>query len=454
MKKKKIIFFELNEVPLRIFEESFKYLSYKSKLSDFNFLPTIVRDNGHLSPWTTWSTVHRGVLFSDHQIGDLGQNITKVNEKYPPIWITLKEKGLSVGVFGSLHSSQLSPNTYSKYSFYIPDVFSTHNDCYPDSFRSLQKLNLYLSRKSARVVRNVLPTPSLFLKSVYSYFITSFSVKTCLKISCQLVDEILFPWKKIRRRTIQSDILFDGYFKFLKKKKPNFSTFFTNHVASSMHRFWEASFPKDYKKLPHKKSWINRYKNEIKLAMKSTSKYINKLTEFVDKNPDYELWIISSMGQAACEGYTPQKQFWFIKNLKTFVESIVGEQCEIYQGPAMVPLYSICGDEEIIERIKSCFKKLSTNASFKIRTTTPRSISFYFHSIEDNIYLKKDNQILIAKGLELIPINEHTSSSAYHVPEGIFYRYGKSVKDIDKNLLVNGKLPIDLIKNLILKEDM
>ena len=112
-------------MPLRIFEDSFRYLSYDSKLSDFNYLPTIVRDKGHLSPWTTWSTVHRGVTFSDHQIGDLGQNLTKTNEKYPPIWVTLQEKGLNVGVFGSLHSSQLSPETYSNYSFYIPCLLYT-----------------------------------------------------------------------------------------------------------------------------------------------------------------------------------------------------------------------------------------------------------------------------------------------------------------------------------------
>jgi len=120
----------------------------------------------------------------------------------------------------------------------------------------------------------------------------------------------------------------------------------------------------------------------------------------------------------------------------------------------MVPLYSICGDKEIIYRIKSCFEKLSTNAAFEIRTSTPFSLSFYFYSNEDSIYLKKDNKKLINMGIELIPINENTSSSAYHVPEGIFYRYGQSVADIDKKLLVNGKLPIDLINNLILNQDM
>ena len=221
-----------------------------------------------------------------------------------------------------------------------------------------------------------------------------------------------------------------------------------------MHRFWEASFPNDYQKLPHDSFWINRYKNEIKLAMKSASKYINKLTNFVDKNPDYELWIISSMGQAACEGYTPQKQFWFIKNLNNFVESIVGDQFEIDQGPAMVPLYTICGNEETIDKIKNCFEKLTTNAAFEIRTTTSFSISFYFYSNENIIYFIKNNKKLIALGLELIAINEYTSSSAYHVPEGVLYRYGKSVEDIDKKLLLKGNLPIDSIKNLILNEEI
>ena len=74
MKKKKIIFFELNEVPLRIFEDSFRYLSYDSKLSDFNYLPTFVRDKSHLSPWTTWSTFYRGLDNSDHKITSLKQD--------------------------------------------------------------------------------------------------------------------------------------------------------------------------------------------------------------------------------------------------------------------------------------------------------------------------------------------------------------------------------------------
>ena len=38
------------------------------------------------------------------------------------------------------------------------------------------------------------------------------------------------------------DILFDAFMSSLIREKPDFCTFFTNHVASSMHRFWEASF--------------------------------------------------------------------------------------------------------------------------------------------------------------------------------------------------------------------
>ena len=39
-----------------------------------------------------------------------------------------------------------------------------------------------------------------------------------------------------------------------------FSTFFTNHLASAMHRYWEASYPDDYKKNIQDPKWINKYK--------------------------------------------------------------------------------------------------------------------------------------------------------------------------------------------------
>ena len=116
---KKIIFFELNEVPFRVFKDSFNYLDYKIKFDQYDFIKTISRDECHLSPWVTWPTVHRGVTFSKHQIGDLGQSCAEVDKKYPPIWSLLQKQGYKVGVFGSLHSSQTKSVLFNKYSFFI-----------------------------------------------------------------------------------------------------------------------------------------------------------------------------------------------------------------------------------------------------------------------------------------------------------------------------------------------
>ena len=58
------------------------------------------------------------------------------------------------------------------------------------------------------------------------------------------------------------------------EKRPDLSVFFTNHVASTMHRFWEATYPNDYKKQISSDSWIKTYKNEIPYAMKVSISYI------------------------------------------------------------------------------------------------------------------------------------------------------------------------------------
>ncbi len=70
MSKKKSIFYELNEVPEIIFERySKKSSSFNRILKRFTKYKTKSFDNCKLSPWITWSTVHRGVFYEKHKIG-------------------------------------------------------------------------------------------------------------------------------------------------------------------------------------------------------------------------------------------------------------------------------------------------------------------------------------------------------------------------------------------------
>jgi len=61
----------------------------------------------------------------------------------------------------------------------------------------------------------------------------------------------------------------------LENTQPSFSSFFTNHVASSMHRFWAANFPEDYapEDFGYEDDWINTYRYEIDWSMQKADQF-------------------------------------------------------------------------------------------------------------------------------------------------------------------------------------
>lgn len=193
-----------------------------------------------------------------------------------------------------------------------------------------------------------MPKIKLILKAILSYLKHCYKLNGGISAIKQLIVEIFYPWKKVRRRNIQPLILFDVFMDLLHKNNPDFSNFFTNHVASIMHRFWEAKFPKDYSQQISSDKWIKRYKHEIDNAMRETSYFMNELTDFVDKQEGYQLWILSSMGQAAVNKYSKQKSFWHITNINSFFSSICESNVELEELTQMIPSYSIKSDAETI----------------------------------------------------------------------------------------------------------
>lgn len=124
---RKVILFELNEVPWRILDdyvERNRGAGFARALERSHSYEAVAADRGHLSPWVTWPSLHRGVNDEVHMIGDLGQDRSTADELYPPIWRLLHREGVDVGVCGSLHSFP-PPDDMSSYSFYLPDTFAT-----------------------------------------------------------------------------------------------------------------------------------------------------------------------------------------------------------------------------------------------------------------------------------------------------------------------------------------
>ena len=155
----KIILFELNEVPRRIIDyyRSVRPESWiANNFEKFKKYETFSENQGHLSPWNTWPTVHRGVSNDKHYISDFNQDLSEVDEEFPPIWNLLSKRGIKVGVFGSLHSYPL-PADMTNYGFYVPDVFAAGSECFPENIELFQEINLSLSHESARNVDRAIP---------------------------------------------------------------------------------------------------------------------------------------------------------------------------------------------------------------------------------------------------------------------------------------------------------
>ena len=180
--------------------------------------------------------MHRGVSNLEHEISDLGQNLNNINKEYPNIYNILAKQGVKVGVFGCLQSYPL-PNNLDNYQFYVPDTFAAGDECFPEILSSFQTFNLSMVKLNARNV-----TKGIAVKNASKFILKSkklgLKLNTFMKLTNQLINERINSDRVVRRRTSQAEIAFDLYLKQIIDTNPDISFFFTNHLASSMLRFW------------------------------------------------------------------------------------------------------------------------------------------------------------------------------------------------------------------------
>ena len=446
----KIIFFELNEVPIRVFEYYMKMRPdswLANNYSKFKKYETITENKGHLSPWNTWPTLHRGVPSDKHFVSDFNQNLNEVDKEFPPLWDILTSNGIKTGVFGSLHS-QAVPKSTENYDFYVPDVFAPNYECFPDDIELFQKINLNLSRKSGRNVDTALPYSEI-LKGLLKIRTFGFKLDTLSSVTKQLVEEKIDPWKNVRRRTYQTVLSFDVFYKQLNDKKPDFVTFFTNHVASSMHRYWAALFPDEYENLDYDNEWINTYSNEILFTMDHTDRMLKRLSRFIDKNEDYKLVITSSMGQEAIECEPTETQIVIADNEKFMSMLGVNDSNEYQVMPAMVPQFNFVIGENFIEKFEENLKKLTINGEtvpYRKKGDNYFSVDLIFLNLKTiNISLGNTHFSLDDSGLQNLTIDDKSSATAYHIPEGHLFSYhptNKASNFSDEQLPTCDILPI------------
>ncbi|MFY0599367.1 MAG: hypothetical protein JXR03_06825 [Cyclobacteriaceae bacterium] len=421
---RKLIILEVNEVPHRIysfFKENHPNAALTKLLDRSESYTTISSDKGELHPWSTWPTFYRGIDNTIHGIKDIGENLETINNKFPPIWDILVRNRVSSGIFSSLHTHPL-PRNIDQYDFLIPDPFANGSETHPSNVEPFQAFNLSMTKKSGRSVDKGIDKKSA-LKLAIALPTLGVRGKTILKTVYQLISEKIKPWRATRRRSFQSILAFDLYLKLLKKHKPSFTTFFTNHIASAMHRYWAANFPRDYKDLNLPSEWINRYKDEIPFCLDELNQMVESLLTFIRKNPEYKLIIASSMGQAATKAELIKSEVFF-GDVDRFLEYFSSHK--ITALSAMHPQYNFKIDQSP-DSFEAKLRSIHINDSpltFRRKEESFFSIDLGYPNVE-NLEVKIGNIEIDSKelGIEIKEIDDQSGGTAYHIPEGSFFVY-------------------------------
>ena len=426
---RKVILFELNEVPWRILDD---YVERNpgsvlaGTLQRSHLYESVCEDRGHLSPWTTWPSLHRGVNDEAHMIGDLGQDSSKADQEHPPIWRLLHDEGVGVGVCGSLHSFP-PPDDMTSYAFYLPDTFATGNQAHPPALSDFQAFNLDMARDSARNVDTSVPLGHA-AKVLSRSRALGIRPATYAAVAAQLAGERRHRWKSTRRRTFQAVLSFDVYYAQLNRTRPEFSTFFSNHVASAMHRYWAATYPDDYEEHGLDAEWIERYRDEIPWAMRQAEKMLERLVRFADRNPEYQVWVASSMGQGPTIARGLETAV-YLTDLRTFMHRLGIPDDGWEKRPAMLPQTNVMVREDLREEFENKLRELKVvNQPLGFRQTDAGFFAMDFgqpnlHRRPTPIRYGGERLPLAEFGMEAVEIEDRSDTTAYHVPEGILVAY-------------------------------
>ena len=330
--KPRLIVYELNEVPPSILLDycTIKPNSYLAQLvASNNFLETVCSDIGELHPWSTWPTLHRGVSSSTHNIRSLNQDLSSAS-KYPPIWETLLDSSLSIGIFGALHSYPCpSPSPLIK--FYLPDTFAPSPESSSKRLTRLQEFNLRLSSSNKALSRPFNKNDLLsFIRLVFE---NDVSINFAWQALSHLFYESINPVFKERRSFLQPSLLFNRYVQEILCSLPDYSSFFTNHVAGVMHRYWCYAYPHEYND-PLTSFNLLRAQH-IWSALDLVDAQLTKLQRLCLLH-NYDLWILSSMGQKAVPDYISVPEL-FLDDVGLLLNVLCLDSLDVLIMPSMHP---------------------------------------------------------------------------------------------------------------------
>jgi hypothetical protein len=432
---KTLILYELNEVPWRVIDwyvgmrPSSAFARLRESATTYT---TVTRDEGELHPWTTWPSLHRGVYNSRHNIRFINQDLSAASS-WPPVWETLKASGKRVGVFGSLQSYPAQQG----YAFYVPDTFSPGCETRPPEYSAFQRFNLRQTQQDGAQA-SPLKFDSSVAGDVLNMMRVGLSVASCSIITSHVLKERINPLYRARRSVLQGVVAFDIFRHALRTTRPEFCTFFTNHVAGMMHRYWKQTFPEDFG-VELTTAADRFHAGSIAYAMDVANAQLGWMMDYVDSTNGM-LMLASSMGQEAIDRgeYVGE---WRITDMKKFL-SAMDWQAPVQNLLAMQPDFNFsfdsAPDAEEFLRSAACQADAGGHCIWKRMQKMGASVNLGLSPSRQAIF---SGEVTIAMpgatphtlkigdmGIELL---KRDPGTGYHQPNGVLLAYGAGTNHDD-----------------------
>jgi len=384
-------------------------------------LTTYLPDAGQLHPKTSWQTFHRGVPDHVHGIREYNQQHSPGQKNNPTLWTLARKAGKRVGCGASI-GSWPTPQDRQNIDFWFADPFAPDPDSIPEIVTTFQKFNTLAVARSSRQVRQGGVSRKVIVNFLISAPKLGIRMSTVVRTVQQLAAERLNRSRSVRRRNIQALMSFDVAETQWRRSQPHLASFFVNHVAAAMHRYWAAAYPDDYEQNNMPAQWRATYQHEIDEAMKVADHMLVRVLKTIE-GTNTTMLILGSMGQAAIE-HEPTFNQLIIKDMRAFMTTVGMDASDYIQRPGMEPEYVICFKRPaLLDHFEKACARVDINGEApEVKRASDTECSLLVDQY--NVYMDSvsvDNNVwpLELTGLHIEKIDDIAGSTAQHTSEGM-----------------------------------
>lgn len=432
---RRVLLYELNEVPWEILDlyVAARPESVSAKfLGACNQLTTVADDPFELMPWRTWPSMHMSRYTQEHNAYDQGQDPASFCGT--PLWDVVEAAGLPVGIFGVLQS--WPPREFRAGGFFVPDCFARTPAAFPRELERFQAFNTAMTRENGFAPEDDL-SPRTLARVGVDVVRNGLTPWSMLRLADQLVRERRDRRYLGRRPTAQVLLAFDLFWRLHCRTNPALSIFFTNHVASMMHRFWGDWVPGYADNHGYEPDDVHR--GFILNAMDYFDHQLGRIVRWMDEHPETVLVVASSMGQGGVS-YHDMDATYVLDDASALIRELgfVGAEEGLAMYPRVTLMFGSEAEAEIaVAPVTSV--RTATGPLFRDLRVKGTTLSFEIAYTWDTGDVVRDaTWTALGSNAErtgtiadlgvVVRSRPGGGNTAQHVPDGIFLVYGGGIE--------------------------